>query len=65
MFASIVETLTQRISDKMQQIFKDFAACLPSIEHTQQEIKKQLKDIKLRSESCTKKPWMQSIVQNI
>ena len=52
--ASIMETLTQKISDKLDQTFDDFASCLSSIERSQLEIKKELKDVKLRVDSCTK-----------
>ena len=54
MIASIMETLTQKISDKLDQKFDDFAARLSSIERSQLEIKKELKDVKLRVDSCTK-----------
>ena len=52
--ASIMETLTQKISDKLDQKVDDNSARLSSSERSQLEIKKELKDVKLRVDSCTK-----------
>eukprot|EP00794_Sanderia_malayensis_P004370 gene4370-4951_t len=54
MIASIMQTLTQKISNRIDQKFDDFATHLSSIERSQENMKKEIKDVKLRVESCTK-----------
>eukprot|EP00794_Sanderia_malayensis_P008373 gene8373-9272_t len=54
MIASIMQTLTQKISNRIDQKFDDFATRLSSIERSQENMKKEIKDVKLRVESCTK-----------